>query len=97
MPNKKVANEGVVEISAQKTQDGVKIVIRDYGMGVRDDELKILRRFLPRCNTRKQSGTGLGLAIAYTKIKDHGGTLELDSEGCDKGSTVTINLPGKEQ
>ena len=97
MPNKKVANEGVVEISAQKTQDGVKIVIRDYGMGVRDDELKILRRFLPRCNTRKQSGTGLGLAIAYTKIKDHGGTLELDSEGCDKGSTVTINLPRKEQ
>ena len=97
MPNKKVANEGVVEISAQKTQDGVKIVIRDYGMGVRDDELKILRRFLPRCNTRKQSGTGLGLAIAYTKIKDHGGTLELDSEGCDKGSTVTNNLPGKEQ
>ena len=96
MPNKKVANEGVVEISAQKTQDGVKIVIRDYGMGVRDDELKILRRFLPRCNTRKQSGTGLGLAIAYTKIKDHGGTLELDSEGCDKGSTVTINLPGKD-
>ena len=97
MPTKKVANEGIVEISAQKTQDGVKVVIRDYGTGMRDDELKILRRFLPRCNTRKQSGTGLGLAIAYTKIKDHGGTLEMDSEGCDKGTTITINLPWKEQ
>ena len=94
MPTKKAANQGVVEISAQKTQDGVKVIIRDHGTGLKDDELKLLRRFLPRCNTRKQSGTGLGLAIAYTKIKDHGGTLELDSEGCDKGVTVTINLPG---
>jgi signal transduction histidine kinase len=95
MPTQKAAKEGVVEISATKVENGVKIFIRDYGIGMTDRELKILRQFLPRCTSRKKKGTGLGLAIAYTKIKDHGGTLELDSEGCDKGSTVTIYLPEK--
>ena len=93
MPTQKAAKEGVVEISATKVENGVKIFIRDYGIGMTDRELKILRQFLPRCTSRKKKGTGLGLAIAYTKIKEHGGSLELDSEGCDKGSTVTIFLP----
>ena len=93
MPTEKAAKEGVVEISAQKVENGVKVFIRDYGIGMSELELTRHRKFVPRCTSRKKKGTGLGLAIAYTKIKEHGGSLELDSEGCDKGSTVTIFLP----
>ncbi len=37
-------------------------------------------------------GTGLGLSICYSIIKDHGGTIEIDSEK-DKGTQFTIRIP----
>ncbi len=95
MPTQKKAKDGIVAISAEKVENGVKIVIRDFGNGLSEKELKVLRQFLPRTASRKKKGTGLGLAIAYTKIKNQGGTLELDSEGWEKGVAATIYLPEK--
>ncbi len=37
-------------------------------------------------------GTGLGLSICYSIIKDHGGTIEIESEK-DKGTRFTIKIP----
>lgn len=88
------AKRGKVDISAGSTETGVEIVIRDYGMGMNELELKHYRTFLPRSSSKKTTGSGLGLAIAYARIKDHGGTLEIDSEGEGKGLTATIYLPG---
>lgn len=89
------SGSGTVEISARRVQDGVEIVIRDHGVGLDAADLKRYRMFLPRSSSKKTTGTGLGLAIAYAKIKDHGGTLEIDSEGIGKGLTATIYLPGE--
>ncbi len=36
-------------------------------------------------------GTGLGLSICYSIIKDHGGTIEIDSEK-DKGTRFIIKI-----
>ena len=87
------AKPGTVEISAEKSQNGVRIVIRDHGMGFTKKALISARTFLPRSTSKKNTGSGFGLAIAYTKIKDHGGTLNIDSDGLDEGTTVTIFLP----
>lgn len=94
MKSPEKAQKGKVEISAGRTETGVEIIIRDFGMGMNALELKHYRTFLPRSSSKKTTGSGLGLAIAYAKIKDHGGTLELSSEGEGKGVAATIYLPG---
>ena len=38
-------------------------------------------------------GSGLGLYFSKKIVELHGGTIELESAGRDKGTTVTIKLP----
>ena len=38
------------------------------------------------------NGTGLGLFIAHQNMKDHGGTIEVNSK-VDKGTTFILTLP----
>lgn len=70
----------------------VEIVIRDNGMGLTADELAEVRRFVPGGTSKKTHGTGFGLPIAHRKIKDHGGSLAIES-AVDQGTTVTVTLP----
>ena len=93
MPSSGVLTPGTVEICAREVQDGAEVTIRDYGMGMTAAELKNARMFLPRSTSKKKTGSGLGMAIAYSKIKAHGGTLNIDSEGKGKGVTATVFLP----
>lgn len=86
---------GTVEVSAEKVQDGARIVIRDYGAGFSKHALTLARSFLPRSTSKKMTGSGFGLAIAYSKIKHHGGQLTIESAGLDQGTTVTVFLPSK--
>ena len=39
------------------------------------------------------SGSGLGLWIADAFITANGGKVEVESDGADRGTTVTIHLP----
>lgn len=70
----------------------IEIVVRDSGMGLSEDELAEIRRFVPGGTSKKTHGTGFGLPIAKRKIEDHDGSLAIDSLE-DKGTVVTITLP----
>lgn len=67
----------------------IRIAISDTGTGVSPDiSSKIFNPFF----TTKNKGSGLGLAIVRNIIKDHGGTISMESEA-GKGTTFFIDLP----
>jgi signal transduction histidine kinase/HAMP domain-containing protein len=69
--------------------DRVRIRVADTGPGIQAETLpKVFDPFV----TTKSDGTGLGLSISYGIIREHGGTLSVDSTP-GLGATFTIELP----
>lgn len=66
----------------------IEITVRDNGDGVPDD----LRPYLfdPFVTSRK-NGTGLGLALVAKLVGDHGGVIDLESDGA--GAAFRVLLP----
>lgn len=86
-------NSGKVSVTAKAVDDDkVEIVVEDNGMGLSEEELEEVRRFVPGGTSKKVHGTGFGLPIARRKIMDHGGTLNIESQ-VDQRTVVTITLP----
>ncbi|MFH1137916.1 MAG: ATP-binding protein [Pseudomonadota bacterium] len=69
----------------------VSIKISDTGPGISDETRRLL--FEPFFSTKPQvKGAGLGLSIAHGIIRQHKGTIEVDSLP-GQGTTFTITLP----
>jgi signal transduction histidine kinase len=67
----------------------VRIQVEDTGPGIPADVIaKVFDPFV----TTKSDGTGLGLSISYGIIREHGGTLTVEST-LGQGATFTIELP----
>ncbi len=70
----------------------VEISVQDSGIGIPAQYLS--RIFDPYFST-KEKGSGLGLATSYSIIRNHGGVLDVASEG-GRGTTFFIYLPAVE-
>lgn len=69
----------------------VEIEFTDTGHGIKEEDLD--RIFDPFFTTKEVGhGTGLGLAISYGIVKEHRGTITVQSEE-GHGATFTIRLP----
>jgi signal transduction histidine kinase len=67
----------------------VRIEVADTGPGIPADTIaKVFDPFV----TTKREGTGLGLSISYGIVREHGGTLTVEST-VGRGATFTIELP----
>ena len=85
---------GSVDISVEKNDDTLSIIVADTGIGISAADLpKVKAKFYKANSTRR--GSGIGLAVADEIISMHGGTLDIDSV-LGKGTTVTITLPLKQ-
>jgi signal transduction histidine kinase len=70
------------------------IEVIDAGEGMAKDLLD--RVFEPFVTTKgPRHGTGLGLSVVYRIVKDHGGSISIDSHPGD-GTRVVLTLPGAE-
>jgi signal transduction histidine kinase len=82
---------GSLHISVKQSDGHVEMRFADTGRGI-DVEVKD-KVFDPFFSTKGPTkGTGLGLSICYSIIKDHGGTIEIESEK-DKGTRFIIKIP----
>ncbi len=80
-----------VSTSYNKKKDILIIRVADEGTGMTKETLDRITE--PFFTTKLESGgTGLGLSISYAIVKEHGGSLEFESEP-GKGTTATLTLP----
>ncbi|MEO8541048.1 MAG: ATP-binding protein, partial [bacterium] len=86
-----IGDAGEILVSLRQRGQFAELAIRDSGRGM--DEATRRRIFEPFFTTKTAgAGTGLGLAITQRTIREHAGTVSVDSvEG--SGTTITILLP----
>ena len=84
-----------VEIDLDASRETVTIRVRDHGLGIpREQRDKIFERFYRAAGPRQRAipGLGIGLYIVAEIVKDHGGTITVESN-VGNGSTFTVTLP----
>ncbi len=69
----------------------VVVRIRDYGPGIPEDELPMVKKKFYK-GSSKVRGTGIGLAVCDDIVTMHGGTLTLEN-AVGGGTLVTLRLP----
>jgi two-component system, sporulation sensor kinase E len=84
---------GILRIRTEVNPTHVIISFIDSGHGIAPEEIG--RLFEPYFTT-KENGTGLGLMIVQRIVREHGGTIEVESDK-DRGTTFRIKLPVHEK
>ena len=80
-----------IEASIRYTGSDVVVKIRDYGPGIPEDEIPLVKKKFYK-GSSKARGSGIGLAVSDEIVEMHGGTLEL-ANAPGGGTLVTVRLP----
>lgn len=80
---------GFLRVRVEQNASDVRIYVEDSGCGIPEADIdKIFDPFY----TTSPAGTGLGLSICYSIVKEHKGTIEVQSD-LNRGTIVTVCLP----
>jgi two-component system sensor histidine kinase KdpD len=82
-----------VQLSMEKSGDGISITVADRGPGVDPEELPHLFETFFRGKKAATGGVGLGLPICKGIVEAHGGTITAFNNR-KGGLSVNITLPG---
>jgi len=83
-----------IETSISYESEAVVVRIRDYGPGIPEDELPLVKKKFYK-GSSKARGSGIGLAVCDEIVQMHGGSLTLENaEG--GGTLVTVTLPASQ-
>ncbi len=86
---------GTVIVSLVKLEQLVAINVRDTGIGIAQEDIRLIfNRFwrADQARSQREGGAGLGLAIAYAIVRTHGGDITVTSE-VSVGSCFQVRLP----
>jgi PAS domain S-box-containing protein len=87
---------GRIWLTAQRESDNIVISVRDSGIGILPNELpRIFEMFtqVEHSASQTQGGLGIGLTLVRSLVEMHGGSVEAQSQGADKGSEFIVRLP----
>lgn len=86
---------GEIRVTGERTPTGVRLEVRDQGMGIPADQLeRIFERFhkIDREGAQPTEGAGIGLYIVKHLVEVHGGTISAESV-FGEGSAFSVQLP----
>ena len=87
---------GRVLVSLDRTTGDVVLKVSDTGIGITKEQMPmIFQRFWQGEGglTREHGGLGIGLALVRHLVELHGGSVAVQSEGLNSGSTFIVTLP----
>jgi signal transduction histidine kinase len=87
---------GAIKLTVSADNGRAKLTVSDNGIGMTPElRGRVFDLFAQadRNSDRSQGGLGLGLALVKSLVELHGGTVIVDSDGEQQGSTFTISLP----
>lgn len=89
---------GRVRVAATLDGDVATVIVADTGVGMSQNEVaRIFEPYFRSASARasETQGTGLGMGIVESIIRDHGGTVNVQSTP-GSGTKVTITMPGRQ-
>lgn len=97
----KYTKKGSVTVSATAEDGGVRVDVKDTGIGITKEDIReLFNKFVraPGIAQIHPDGSGLGLFIAKSIVEGHAGKIWVESDGVGKGSTFSFWLPvGKQE
>lgn len=85
---------GRIEASIGYAEEIVTVQIRDFGPGIPEDELPLVKKKFYK-GSSKARGSGIGLAVCDEIVQMHDGSLILEN-ATGGGTLVTIKIPAKQ-
>ena len=88
---------GEINIDAEISDDDVRVVVRDNGIGIDEERISDLLRnnhYYTTPGTNGESGTGLGLLLCDSQLRHNGSALEF-SNLASGGTEFAFRLPCK--
>lgn len=89
---------GKITVHAVRQGNNFVLNVTDNGLGIPDDMRSKIFDVFSQINSQDhlrkgQGGLGIGLSLVKNLIDLHGGTIKVHSDGIDKGSTFTVEMP----
>jgi PAS domain S-box-containing protein len=89
--------EGSIRVQLRRAADGAaaELIVADTGVGIpAEDQPRVFERFhrVQDQRGRTQEGTGIGLALVQELVKQHSGTISVES-AIGQGSTFRVRIP----
>lgn len=89
----KYSDTGTISLSSKCNENGIRISIKDQGIGMSDEDLKrIFEPFFRVEASKHVSGTGIGLTIIKDIVEMHGGKIVVHS-ALGIGTEFIVKLP----
>ena len=86
-------NGGRIWLTSRLTDRHVIVTIADTGHGIASDVLSNVFEMFTTGPDQTGHGLGVGLAVARHLVTLHGGSIEISSDGQERGTEVIVKLP----
>lgn len=87
---------GVIRICIAATDDELRLIVADNGIGISAQALpRLFERYVQEAHAVEfdAAGLGIGLALVRELVQAHGGTVGVQSAGVGQGSRFIVKLP----